>query len=134
MLAIAAADLDRGVISHPPLDHCPPALVNENTYADHLSNKQGDYMKAFRLTEIALGHPVTIIAEDNAHAARMVVQALTRGFGQMPQVHYSISEWITAASPDREARAAEGLTEIGEPGFVQEHERFWDTHDPFEEF
>jgi hypothetical protein len=52
----------------------------------------------------------------------------------MSQVHYAISEWVTSASSEREARAAEGLCEIGEPGFVQEQERFWDTHDPFEDF
>lgn len=91
-------------------------------------------MKAYRLTDLALQRPVTIIADDHDHAAMFVIQALTVGFGQMPSVRYVINEWNAVRSTDQDARAAVDLSQAGLSGILQKHEHFWDTHDPFGDF
>jgi hypothetical protein len=91
-------------------------------------------MKAYRLIELKLERPITIIADDYDHASAIVIQALTRGFGRLPEMEWIVGEWNTASSADREARAAEGLCVTGEPGIMVERDFYWDTEDPFEDF
>jgi hypothetical protein len=88
-------------------------------------------MNVYRLTEIILDRPVTIVARDDVHAANLVTAAFSGGFGRMVSVNYTIAEYDPAWSAERDVQAALMLTESGEPGFVQEHESFWDTHDPY---
>ena len=88
-------------------------------------------MNVYRILDIAFARPVFVVARDNEHASDLLIQAMTRGFGQLPDTLYKIDELVVEEPTDPVARAALRLSKRSGQGFVHE-ERHFEPFDPGE--
>lgn len=86
-------------------------------------------MKLFKISDINLVEPYTVLAESRDHAADYFIACLNRGFGHVPVIEYAITRW----NP-RNIEALKGLGEIlsnDQRGWALENRDRWEFFDPF---
>ncbi|GAM07060.1 hypothetical protein [Novosphingobium sp. MBES04] len=87
-------------------------------------------MKLFKITDLNVLEPLTVLAESRDAAADYFVAAMQRGFGQVPVIEYAVTRWNPR---DLERRAdLRGVLDNVRSGFVWEGQQGWEIINPFD--
>lgn len=110
-------------------DHFPPASSASICQNARINNEASNIMKLFKISDINLVEPYTVLAESRDRAADYFIACLNRGFGHLPVIEYAVTRW----NP-RNIETMKGLSEIvgnGQKGWALENGNRWDFFDPF---
>lgn len=87
-------------------------------------------MKLYKISDINLVEPYTVLAESRDRAADYFIACLNRGFGHVPVIEYAVTRW----SP-KDFDQHTGLREIldkQQKGWAWEGQDRWEFTDPFD--
>lgn len=88
-------------------------------------------MKLFRITDLNLIEPFTVLAETRDDAANYFVASMNRGFGRVPVIEYAVTHWRP-----RNLNASSDLKRFVDSylrGFAWEKQSGWELINPFDE-
>ena len=86
-------------------------------------------MKLFKISDLNLVEPYTVLAESCDRAADYFIACLNRGFGHVPVIEYAVTRW-----KPRKIETLVGLAEIvsqNQKGWALENFGRWEFFDPF---
>lgn len=87
-------------------------------------------MKLFKISDINLVEPFTVLAKSRERAADYFVASLSRGFGHVPVIEYAVTQW----NP-KDLDQHKGLREIldqNHNGWAWVGPTQWESYNPFD--
>lgn len=107
----------------------PPASTGQSFYNTRINNEASNKMQLFKISDINLVEPFTVVAESRDRAADYFIACLNEGFGHVPVIEYAVTGW-NPKDFDRH----KGLREIldnQQKGWAWEGQGHWEFNDPF---
>lgn len=87
-------------------------------------------MKLFKISDINLVEPFTVLAESRDGAADFFVACINRGFGHVPVIEYAVTGW-NPKDFDQHAGLRDVVAQKRRVWAWEGQDRRWEFHNPF---